>query len=53
MNGEITEQDLALRKYALLVACTASFFIPFMGSAINLAIPSIGQQFNTSTLMLS
>ena len=46
-------RDQELRKYALLVACTASFFIPFMGSAINLAIPSIGEQFNSSALLLS
>ncbi|MDO7786904.1 MFS transporter [Desulforamulus aquiferis] len=31
----------------------ASFLTPFMGSAINLAIPSIGETFDTGTFMLS
>jgi len=42
-----------LKKYALLVAMTASCLTPFMGSSVNLAAPSIGREFNTSALMLS
>ena len=45
--------DASLKRYTLLVACGASFLTPFMGSAINLAIPSIGQQFNGNALLLS
>lgn len=45
--------DQALKRYTLLAATTAAFLAPFMGSAINLAIPAIGQQFNSGTLMLS
>ncbi|HQA51156.1 MAG TPA: MFS transporter, partial [Syntrophomonadaceae bacterium] len=45
--------DQSLRRYTLLAATTAAFLAPFMGSAINLAIPAIGQQFNSGTLMLS
>lgn len=47
------QQDASLKKYTLLVAATASFLTPFMGSAINLAIPSIGHQFNASAYLLS
>lgn len=47
------EQDASVKKYVLLSACTASFLIPFMGSSINLAIPSIGAGFNSSALLLS
>lgn len=43
----------SLKKYTLLVACGASFLTPFMGSAVNLAIPSIGDQFNGNALLLS
>src|SRR5690606_11232693 len=45
--------DQSLKRYTLLAATMAAFLAPFMGSAINLAIPSIGQQFNGGTLMLS
>jgi len=47
------QQDASLKKYTLLVAATASFLTPFMGSAINLAIPSIGREFNSTTFLLS
>ncbi|MEG6523564.1 MFS transporter [Desulfotomaculum sp. 1211_IL3151] len=43
----------SLKRYTLLVACGASFLTPFMGSAINLAIPSIGKEFNSNALLLS
>ncbi|MDD3652858.1 MAG: MFS transporter [Desulfotomaculaceae bacterium] len=42
-----------LKKSALLVATLAAFLTPFTGSAINLAIPSIGEQFNSNTVTLS
>lgn len=37
-------RDASLRKYTLMVAMGASFLTPFMGSAINLAVPAIGKQ---------
>lgn len=46
------QQDASLKKITLIIACTASFITPFMGSAINLAIPSIGKEFNSSALLL-
>ncbi|MDD4335308.1 MAG: MFS transporter [Desulfotomaculaceae bacterium] len=46
-------QDAATKKYALITVMVASFTTPFMGSAINLAIPSIGQEFDSSALLLS
>lgn len=46
-------QDPAIKKYTLITVMVASFSTPFMGSAINLAIPSIGREFNSSALMLS
>ncbi len=46
------QQDAALRRYTLFVAAMASFLTPFMGSAVNLAIPSIGREFNSSAFLL-
>lgn len=37
----------------LLAVLTTSFVVPFMGSAINLAIPAIGQAFHVSPASLS
>ncbi|SHJ05369.1 MFS transporter [Desulfofundulus thermosubterraneus] len=42
-----------LKKYVLLAATLASFLTPFMGSAVNLAIPAIGREFHLDALMLN
>ncbi|MGI6429293.1 MAG: MFS transporter [Syntrophomonadaceae bacterium] len=47
------QDSKSVKRYTLLAATTAAFLAPFMGSAINLAVPSIGQQFNSGTLLLS
>lgn len=36
----------------LFVAVISAFLTPFMGSAINLALPSIGKEFNTDAILL-
>ncbi|MDD2553818.1 MAG: MFS transporter [Desulfotomaculaceae bacterium] len=46
-------QDPLIKKYALITVLVASFTTPFMGSAVNLAIPTIGQEFDSSALLLS
>lgn len=38
---------------ALLVATIASFFTPFMGSAINIALPTIGADFTADAVLLN
>jgi len=46
--------DSAINKRpALLVATLASFLTPFMGSAINIALPSIGEEFAMGAVLLS
>lgn len=45
--------DNAARMSALLVATIASFFTPFMGAAINIALPAIGAEFTTDAILLS
>ncbi|MBN2437955.1 MAG: MFS transporter [Deltaproteobacteria bacterium] len=42
-----------MKRYALITSASASFLTPFMGSAVNLAIPSIGRSLNGSAVMLS
>jgi len=46
-------QNASLRKATLISASTAAFLTPFMGSAVNLAIPNIGLEFNASATLLS
>ena len=38
-----------IKRVALLVACLASFFTPFMGTSVNIALPLLEQ---TLVLML-
>ena len=44
---------LAYEKIVLIVVMGTSFVTPFMGSAMNIAIPSIGQEFQASAMDLS
>lgn len=41
------------KNAALFVASVASFLTPFMGSAINIALPSIGAHFSAHAIILS
>ena len=40
------------RKYILIITSISSFTTPFMGSAINLALPSIGKEFSLNAVVL-
>lgn len=56
MNTEKSCQqtnNINSRLPALLVATLASFFTPFMASAINIALPSIGSEFAADAILLS
>jgi EmrB/QacA subfamily drug resistance transporter len=41
------------KRAALLVATLGSFFTPFMGSSVNIALPSIGSEFSLDAVTLS
>jgi len=43
----------SVKRSALLVATLASFLTPFMGSSINIAIPTIGKEFALSAILLN
>lgn len=40
------------KNYALIVAVLTSFLTPFVGSSINIALPSIGYEFAASAILL-
>ena len=41
------------RRPALLVTTLGGFLIPFMGSSVNIALPTIGKEFAMDPLFLS
>jgi MFS family permease len=51
MNSEIAENK-NLKKSVLLVTTFAAFLAPFLGSAVNLALPSIGKELNANAISL-
>jgi len=47
------KEDKSLKRSVLLVATFAAFLTPFLGSAVNLALPAIGKEFNANAISLS
>jgi EmrB/QacA subfamily drug resistance transporter len=47
------EPDPRVRSYALWTATAAAFLVPFMGSAIPVAIPAIGRSLDASAVTLN
>jgi len=45
-------KDKTLKRSVLLVATFAAFLTPFLGSAVNLALPSIGSDLNANAIEL-
>ena len=45
--------DIVNKRAALLVVTLASFLTPFMGSSVNIALPSIGKEFLMDAVLLS
>ena len=44
---------MAYEKIVLLIVTATSFVTPFMGSALNIAIPAIGREFSSSATLMS
>jgi len=44
--------DTATKRAALLVATLTSFLTPFMGSSVNIALPTIGREFGMDAVLL-
>jgi EmrB/QacA subfamily drug resistance transporter len=51
-NDRIMIEDKTLKRSVLLVSSFAAFLTPFMGSAINLALPSIGKDLHANAISL-
>lgn len=52
----MAEERTSQKRYArtgLAVICTAAFMVPFMGSALNLALPTIGADFSMKAVSLT
>lgn len=47
-----TEGELRVRRAALVVAMLTSFLGPFMGSSVNVALPSLGREFGMTPVAL-
>jgi len=47
------ENQTNTRQSALMVAITASFITPFMGSSINVALPAIAETFHIDAVLLT
>ena len=45
-------KDTKTKRYALIVTTLASFLPPFMGSAVNIALPSISKEFLINAILL-
>ena len=53
MNLPKPDPGDSIRIPALLVATLANFLTPFMGSAVNIALPAIGTEFAADAILLS
>ena len=53
MQTKKTELHSVNRKILLMVIVTSSFFTPFMGAAVNIALPKIGDDFSMNAVALS
>ena len=47
------ENNIVNKRAALLVATLASFLTPFMGSSVNIALPSIGKEFLMDVVLMN
>ncbi len=52
-TAEPTSTDDGIKIVALLVACIASFFTPFMASSVNIALPTIAAFFGSDAIILN
>lgn len=47
------QSQVTIKRVVLVVSAMASFLVPFMASSINIALPSIGREFEMSAILLS
>lgn len=49
----MTTEGAISKRVTLIIVITASFLIPYMGSSVNVALPSIGREFHMNAVVLS
>jgi len=49
----VSAESESNRRYALYVSSLASFITPFLGSSLNIALPSIGHEFDLTAVALT
>ena len=49
-DTRVKNDERSLKRSVMLVATFAAFLTPFLGSAVNLALPAIGSEFNTNAI---
>jgi EmrB/QacA subfamily drug resistance transporter len=52
-DHSVRSEEKSLKRSVLLVATFAAFLTPFLGSAVNLALPAIGKEFHANAISLS
>ena len=52
-ENNVNGADDGIKLVALVVASIASFFTPFMGTSVNLALPAIGANFGADAILLN
>ena len=50
---EVIRDEKNLKQSVMIVAAFAAFLTPFLGSAVNLALPAIGKDLHASAISLS
>lgn len=50
---QVSEYDATVKRSTLIIATISSFMPPFMGSSINIALPSIEKQFQVDAILLT
>jgi EmrB/QacA subfamily drug resistance transporter len=44
--------ETTLKRTVLIIACLSSFIVPFIGSSVNIALPTIGKEFKIDAVTL-
>ncbi|HOT93738.1 MAG TPA: MFS transporter [Methanoregulaceae archaeon] len=52
-HGSTSETTPSLRRQVLVAASLASFLTPYMGSSINVSLPTIGNEFGVDAVLLN
>ena len=52
ITPQVSDDEKSLKRSILFVSSFAAFLTPFLGSALNLALPSIGKEFNADAVEL-